>query len=144
MKNKIYSALIYATLMIVFVSGLSLGFFLGQYVDRTRMHHLMQRTPDRLEEMITSRLTKHLDLDKGQTQAVREKVGIVVKQSEAEFRKQGDVMRTRMTNLLAEIRPLLNASQQSLLDRMDADDLRPGPPPPPQEGPRPPLPPPGN
>ena len=140
MKTKVFSTMIYGTLIIVFVSGLSLGFFLGQYADRTRMHHLMQRGPERLEEMITSRLTKHLELDKGQTEAVRGKVALVVKQSEAEFRKQGDVMRARMTNLLAEIRPLLSASQQTLLDRMNADDLRPGPPqadhrppPPPQE-----------
>ena len=124
MKTRIYGAL-----LIVFMSGLSIGFFVGQYVDRAQMHHLMRGGPVGVEAMITGRLVRHLDLDGAQTQAVRAKVGVVIKQADAEFRRQGDTMRVRMTTLLAEIRPLLNASQQALLDRMDADDLRPGPPP---------------
>jgi uncharacterized protein YneF (UPF0154 family) len=137
MKIKIYGALV-----IIFVSGLSIGFFLGQYVDRTRMHHLMQRGPERVEEMITDRLVRHLDLDVTQTEAVRNKVGQVVSQAEGELRRQRDVMRGKMAHLLTEIRPLLNASQQQILDRMDADDLRPGPPP--RADQRPPPPPPEN
>lgn len=124
MRTRIYGAV-----LIVFVSGLSIGFFVGQYVDRSRMHHLMLRGPEGIEEMITARLVRHLALDGSQTQAVRAKVTVVARQADADFRTQGDMMRARMTNLLAEIRPLLNASQQALLDRMDADDLRPGPPP---------------
>jgi len=135
MKTKIYGAL-----LLVFVSGLGIGFILGQFFDRTRMHHLMQRGPERVEEMITDRLARHLDLNESQTQAVRAKVGMAVRQADVELRRQGDVMRARMTTLLTEIRPLLNATQLKVLDRMDADDLRPGPPP--HEGTRPPPPPP--
>ncbi len=128
MKTKIYGALV-----IVFVSGLGLGFFLGQYVDRARMHHLMQRGPERVDRMITGRLARHLDLDEAQEREVRAKVAIALKEVELDFRRHGEVMRERMTKLFLEIRPLLNAAQQKILDRMDADDLRPGPPPPPPD-----------
>jgi len=70
--------------------------------------------------------------------AVREKVAAVVNEIEAEHHKRGDEMRARMTRLLVEIRPLLHESQQKILDTMDAEDLRPGPPfPPPPDGARP-------
>jgi hypothetical protein len=119
----------YGVFLVIFASGLTIGYFLGQYVDRIRMHHLMQQGSQRIEAMISDRLIHHLDLDTTQAQAVRAKVEVVIVQAESEFRRQGDMMRSRMTNLLAEIRPILTVSQQAILDRMDADDLRPGPPP---------------
>jgi hypothetical protein len=144
MKAKLYGALV-----TVLLSGLCIGFFLGQYYDRSRMHRLMQRGPGRIEMMITDRLVHHLDLNGAQEQAVRAKVALAVRQADEELRQRGDVMKARMTALLVEIRPILSAPQQDILDRMDVDELRPRPPPPeggrppPREGQRP-LPPPGD
>ena len=126
MNTKIYGAL-----LIVFVSGLSIGFLLGQYVDRTRVHFLMQRGPEQLEGMLMERLARQLNLSSAQKPEVHAKVGVIVLELENEFRQRGEGMRSRMTRLLTEIRPLLDPEQQKILDRMDADDLRPGPPPPP-------------
>lgn len=134
MKMKIYGAL-----LIVFISGLSTGFLLGQHVDRTRMHFLMQRGPKQLEGLLMERLARQLNLSPVQTPAIHAKVSLVVNEVEHEFRQRGEVMRSRMTRLLADIRPLLDPEQQKILDRMDADDLRPGPPPP-RRGHRPPPP----
>ena len=125
MKTRIYCAF-----LIVFVSGLCAGFFGGQYYDRARVHYMMQRGPARLEEMLMGRLARQLDLDSQQKPAIRAKVAAVANEMDAEFRQRGDDMRTRMMRLLREIRPLLNTVQQGILDRMDVDDFRPGPPPP--------------
>ena len=134
MKTKIYGAL-----LIVFLSGLCAGFFGGQYYDRARVHYMMQRGPEHFEAMLMERLARQLDLDKAQKPEIRAKVVVVVNEMDAEFRQRGDGMRARMMRLLTEIRPLLNAAQQNILDRMDVDDLRPGPPPP-HDGHRPPPP----
>lgn len=132
-------------MLILFVSGLCVGFFAGRYHERVRMHQLMQRGPERLEEMILHRLSEQLHLDPGQQQAVRERVALMTREAECQMRERGEVMRKRMTRLLEEIRPGLTPSQREILDRMDADDLRPGPPPPPPDmRPRPPHSPPGD
>lgn len=123
MKMKLYGAL-----LIVFVSGLCAGYVLGQHVDRLRMRHLVQRGPERMEMFISERLNRHLGLDDVQKREVQVKVAAVIQQAHEDMNRQGEMIRARMTGLLTDIRPLLNPAQQRILDRMDIDDLRPGPP----------------
>ena len=128
MKTKILLALV-----VVLVSGLVIGFLAGQEFAMRRIHRFISGGPAPFEQMLVARLTEILGLSKDQIPSVREKVSVVTQEFERDFRQHGDVIRVRMTQLMNDIRPLLNDAQQRVLDKMDVDDLRPGPPP---HGPR--------
>lgn len=126
MKAKLYTAL-----LVVFISGLCIGFFAGQYLDRQRVHHLMQRGPERIERVMIDRLASQLDLDAKQRQFVAGRVGALARAMDEEHRLRGQAVRERMLALLTDIRPVLNPGQRTILDTINVDDLRPRPPLPP-------------
>ena len=120
MKTKIWLALV-----IVFLSGLIIGFFAGQQFEHHHIHRLMSRGPEHFEQELMTRLTKGLALSEAQVPLVREKVKTVAQASGQSCREQKTIMRERMTNLLKDIRPLLGENQQRALDELDVDMLRP-------------------
>lgn len=123
MKTRIILAL-----LLVFLSGLVIGFVSGQMVDRWHMRNMVMHGPAQFEGMVTERLARLLDLDADQKRVVGNRVGEAVRQADREFRERGHLMQMRMRRLLEEIRPLLKPEQQVKLDALDVDDLRPEPP----------------
>jgi len=120
MKTKIW-----LPLAIVFSSGLIIGFFAGRQFEHHHIHRLMSRGPEHFEQELMTRLTKGLALSEAQIPLVHEKVKIVARASEQSCREQKTMMRERMTNLLKDIRPLLDENQQRIVDELDVDALRP-------------------
>jgi uncharacterized protein YneF (UPF0154 family) len=121
-------------LIVVFLSGLIIGFFAGQDFAKRQIHQFIKGGPEPMEHMLVSRLTELLGLSRDQIPAIQEKVVLVTRSFQEDRVKHGEIIRARMTELLNDIRPLLNETQQRILDKMDADDLRPGPPPRPPMG----------
>lgn len=123
MKTRILLAAI-----IVLLSGLIIGFFAGQEYAERRINRFIRGGPDPFEQMLTARLTVMLRLNRDQITAVREKTRVVMQEFEKEARARDSVVRSRMTQLMKDIRPLLDENQQRILDGMTVDDLRMGPP----------------
>lgn len=124
MKTKLYIALI-----IVFLSGLAIGFVVGQQANHWQIQRLLRQGPKPLEQMLTDRLAQKLALTPGQVAEVRNKVTLMIEEMDLARRTEGEAIQARMRRLLEDIRPLLNPAQQTPLDDLRPDDLRPDPPP---------------
>lgn len=127
-------------LLLLFASGLALGFFGGRAWEQARFQTILRAGPPRIEDWVMSKLDERLELTGEQQPAVRE----IVRRTAAEIHRIRDEGRKAFhacwEKALVEMRPGLTESQQARLDAMDADDLRPRPfkgappPEPPTEG----------
>jgi hypothetical protein len=133
---------IYLAMLVILVSGIAAGFFAGRHYAEQRFHRMIKEGPQRLEELLTERLVQALKLSREQMPAIREPVRRLAEDFEAGFKTHRAGMEKRAEQMFAEIRPLLDPSQQNILDHMTAEDLRPRPPRPPRDDHRPPPPPP--
>jgi hypothetical protein len=136
MKTKTYVAM-----LVILASGIIIGFHLGQYWAERCVRQMMSKGPEHLEQMMVRRLSEKLSLTEHQIPPVRERVRLLTEGLERSFQEHRKIVDDRVVGLLQDIRPFLNPEQQHVLDRMGADDLRPGPPLPHDKGPR--MPPPG-
>lgn len=135
MKTKFWIAL-----LLLFASGLALGFFGGRAWEQGRFRAILRAGPPRIEDWVMGKLDERLELSDAQRPAIQE----IVQRTAAEIHRIRDEGRQAFhacwEQALAEIRPGLTEGQQARLDAMDADDLRPRP----FKGAPPPEPPPEN
>ncbi|HOW98064.1 MAG TPA: hypothetical protein P5567_05170 [Kiritimatiellia bacterium] len=122
MKTKFWIAL-----LLLFASGLALGFFGGRAWEQARFHAILRAGPPRIEDWVMNKLEEQLKLTDEQLPVIRE----IVQRTAAEIHRIRDEGRQAFhacwEKALVEIRPGLTEDQRARLDAMDADDLRPRP-----------------
>lgn len=117
------------SLFVVFTSGLIIGIFAGQFILHLRFQHIMQKGPQEIEQYFLRQLTQKLDLRTEQLPAIEQVTKGTAVIMETTRKQTLEHITNTVNNMLKNIRPLLDAKQQAILDTMDESDLRPGPPP---------------
>ncbi len=113
--------------VVVFLSGIVVGFYAGQMYLHWRVEKTIRRGPAALQEYMLKRMTLYLHPTADQVQPLQEVLRRVARQVE-QRREKGMAEQWTMTKQeLEQMQPSLTPPQRQVLERMKLADLLPGP-----------------
>ncbi len=116
------------SLLIVFISGLVIGVFAGQFILHLRFMHIMRKGPQKIERFFLRQLTDKLSLTDQQIAAVEPITRDTVFHIDNLRKQSMATAEEKVDEMLRSLRPFLDEKQQAVLDTLTAKDMRPGPP----------------
>jgi hypothetical protein len=114
-------------MVVVFLSGGVVGFFGGQMYLHWRVERMLRRGPVALQEYMLRRMTLYLHPSVDQSRALNDVFGRVAQQVDLRREKGIAEEWTAIKQELQQMQPPLTPQQQQELDRMNFNDLLPGP-----------------
>lgn len=123
------------TMIVIFISGLVIGFIGGQMHFHWRLLQIQKNGPQVLRTFLIKQFQDQLDLLPEQLPAVEQAVQRGTEDLDRYRKAHGAEVWARIKQIVSDVRPTLSPQQQLQLDQLQLEDILPGPGPCPPDAP---------